>query len=339
MSFDPAALRQDYGDALCESRLCRQAAAVFDFSFVARGRVSGPGTLAAVQSLVARRLDGLRIGEIAYALRTDADGFVLSDVTVWRTHETAYELMSGRRADIADLLALQGEHTAEDLSDATSIFAIQGPLSLAVLNTVGCDAVVSRLAYFRFADACIAGVLCRVGRLGYTGEAGFEIIAHRRDAEALWRVLSSACQPAGFASANILRIEAGFILLCNELKLRVRPAELSLASFAALPAHSEAGDCRLVTFRSDRTDTPFVWQPQQTLQRPAAGQLTVTSACTSPMVEGTLGLGFARVADLDGPRRPLRLHTAEFGAVQLLAHPFFDTGKKRPRQPWGEPPR
>lgn len=333
MTFDPTALRQHYRDALHEARTCRLSAAVFDFSFVARGRVSGSGARAAVQTLVARNLDSLRIGQIAYAVRTDAAGFALSDVTVWRTGEMSYELMSGRRADIADLCALPGVvEAAADLSDRTAIIAVQGPRALAVLRHIGCDEGIARLPYFHFADSHVAGLVCRVGRLGYTGEAGFEIIASARDGRTLWGLLSAACQPAGFAAANVLRIEAGFVLLCNELKLRVRPGELRLGNFIAPPDPPQADDCRLVTFRSTTPAPPAIWQPQQPLHRPSAGELTVTSACRSPLVVGTLGLGFVLAAELEHAGRTFR--TAAFGDVEVLAHPFYDTAKRRPRQPW-----
>lgn len=334
MTFDPATLRQDYGDALSEARTCRQTAAVFDFSFVARGRVSGGGALAAVQSLVARNLEGLMPGQIAYAVRVDANGYVLSDVTVWRTGEATYELMSGRPDDIRDLLRVGTDAEPEDLSAATSIFAVQGPEALAVMNAIGCAGDIARLAYFHFTDSLVAGIACRIGRLGFTGEAGFEIIVHRRDGDTLWRVLSSAAQPAGFAAANILRIEAGFILLCNELKLRVTPAELGLAAFAGAASPPQTGGCRLVTFRAKQSGTRPLWQPTGPLKRPQrAGELVATSACTSPLAAGTLGLGFARRADLQGLARP-RLYSDDFGEVEVVAHPFYDTGKQRPRLPW-----
>ncbi len=335
MPFDPSILRQDYGDPLGEARTCRRTAALFDFSFVSRCRVSGAGALEAVQGLVTRKLDGLRPGRIAYALRTDEYGCVRSDVTIWRTGASEYELMSGRREDIRALVANSRDCKAEDLSDATSVFALQGPQSMAVLSAGGGDESLSRLGYFHFTETALAGIGCRIGRLGYTGEAGFEIIVDRRGGEILWRILSGVARPAGFAAANILRIEAGFILLCNELMLPVRPPELRLGAFAGTEDREHAEECRLVTFRAARTGTRPVWRPEGHLARPsAAGQLVATSACTSPLVEGTLGLGFARAADLADPAR--RLSSADFGDVEVVAHPFFDTSKRRPRQPWNE---
>ena len=41
--FDIRALRADYGDVRAEAMCCRSAAALFDFSFMSRIRIEGPG--------------------------------------------------------------------------------------------------------------------------------------------------------------------------------------------------------------------------------------------------------------------------------------------------------
>ena len=88
--------------------------------------------------------------------------------------------MSGRREDVRDLVEASSNGRAVDLSDETAIFAIQGPDSLSCLLSLGAPASLSNLAYFHHIAIEICGVDCRVGRLGYTGEAGFEIVAPKK---------------------------------------------------------------------------------------------------------------------------------------------------------------
>src|SRR5262249_57514739 len=89
------------------------------------------------------------------------------------------------------------------------------------------------LEYFGNGGRNMGGVACRVGRLGYTGERGFEIVLPRAAREVVWTALARHARPAGFAAADILRIEAGFLLFANELRFPVSAAELELGRFAA----------------------------------------------------------------------------------------------------------
>lgn len=344
MSFDLSLLRHDYGDPLAEARACRNAVALFDFSFVARARVAGPGALRSVQRLTSRRVDRLQPGRIAYALREDAAGRLLADLTVWRLDATTFELMSGRRQDVTDLVDLAEDCIAIDLSDDSSIFAVQGPRALDALSSLGAPAGLRDVPYFAHATASLAGRRCTFGRLGYTGEPGFEIIARRSDGDMLWQALAEIMPRAGFAAANILRIEAGFLLFANELKVPVTADEAGVRNFAdasggdGASRGAVADRCRLVTFRAE-AQAPPLWLPPEGLSRPSLpGQLIATSACTSPLANGTLGLGFVRLADLESDGRTAFVSDA-FGAVEIVSHPFYDPGKQRPRSPWPTPPR
>ena len=333
MPFDLSLLRHDYGDAIAEAKACRTTAALFDFSFVARGRVTGPGAISALQSITSRPLHSLQPGQIAYAVREGSDGRLLADLTVWRLDGDDYELMSGRSEDVRDLVEASSDGRAADLSDETAIFALQGPGSLNCLRCLDAPVSLANLAYFHHTATEICGVDCRVGRLGYTGEAGFEIVAPKEHAATLWAEMQKLARPAGFASANILRIEAGFVLFANEFRIPVSAQEVGLERFASEHSPGLGDDIRLVTFRSSRIGTPALWAPAAQLARPAQqGELVATSACTSPLCEGTLGLGYVRRVDLD--RRQDVFNSDAFGEVEIGPRPFYDTSKQRPRQPW-----
>src|SRR5262249_62376280 len=149
----------------------------------------------------------------------------LSDLTVWRHSETVYEVMSGRSEDIPDLvLTARPGCEVEDLSGRTSIFAVQGPGSLQALAGLADVGALSKLGYFTFVPIRICDVDCVVGRLGFTGEPGFEILMPRPAATELWELLARRARPAGFAAADILRIEAGLLLLSHGVPLPGRGA-------------------------------------------------------------------------------------------------------------------
>ena len=133
------------------------------------------------------------------------------------------------------------------------IFAVQGPSSLRALAGVTATAQLRALPVFRArAGERRTEWHAAIGRLGYTGERGFEIIFPRAREKLIWEKLAEQARPAGFAAADILRIEAGFPLFANEFLFPVSAAELGLARFAAepnvrceAPSHERATPTRL----------------------------------------------------------------------------------------------
>jgi glycine cleavage system T protein (aminomethyltransferase) len=335
MAFDPNTIRRDYGDPELEAYACRTDCALFDYSFISRARLCGPGALDTIGELTRRPLTGLLPGQIRYALREDSNGYVLSDLTVWRHGKASYEVMSGRSEDISDLvLTARPDCDVEDLSARTSIFALQGRGSLQALAGLADVGALSKLGYFTFVPIRICDVDCIVGRLGFTGEPGFEILMPRPAATELWELLARRARPAGFAAADMLRIEAGFVLFANEFRLPVTAREACLERFAGLQGAPEETEIALVCFRANTREKPVLWRPRAPFVRPTGlGMITVTSACHSIQAGGTLGLGYILRSDL---RAGAPLHDAigAFADIRLAPLPFFDPQKRRPRTSW-----
>ena len=338
--FDLRTLRRDYGDVRAEARSCRSAAALFDFSFMRRIAIRGTGAQALVQTLTPRPINDLMPGRIRYVLCLGAGGRVLSDITVWRLDTDTFEVFAGTPDAFAHLQVATGSTPSiGDLSEDTAILALQGPLSLRAFSGVGSIAALEALPYFGHEEACIGGVRCRVGRLGYTGERGFEIILPRAARDAIWELLAQHARPAGFAAADILRIEAGFPLFANEFLFPVSAAELGLARFASRPAGRcepsslhRARPIRLVSFQAQCDFDPMLWRPaQDAVFPPAPGTLLATSACRSIITGEILGLGYA--CDTDGAVR-LVDPTGQFRDIREVSLPFYDPQKRRPRGGW-----
>jgi glycine cleavage system aminomethyltransferase T len=333
MAFDPTNLVRDFGDIDGEARACRRACALFDFSFMARARIEGPGALAMLARFQPRPVDDLPPGRIRYALHLNSRGAVEADLTIWNLGDGIYEVMSGRRQDIADLAAMAPPGTScRDLSGKTAIFAVQGPHALAALSAMADPAVLAALPYFGAGAAEVAGVACLIGRLGYTGERGFEIVAPRASARTVWDALARQARPAGFAAADILRIEAGFMLFANECRLPVTPAELGLAKFAG--ARAGAARVRLVGFEAEGSERPILWRAPAKVDLPRApGEMAITSACRSVVFDRIIGLGFVR-ADDAVPGRIVHDPRGSFRAVRVVSLPHYDPKKRRVRGGW-----
>ena len=333
MAFERSELRNDFGDPVGEARSCRKESALFDFSFLECVRLRGPGALSVVEAFVRRPLPALAHGAIAYAIRTNSYGTALADLTVWRTGVDTFEVMSGRREDVSVLMACApAQVETTDLGEARAVFAVQGPGALDALRKLGRLETVADLGYFRFAEVELAGVLCTVGRLGYTGEAGFEIILPRSDSPRFWRELARHSRPAGFVAMDALRIEAGFVLFANEFRLSASPAELGLQQFH-VDRNARVTRLKLVSFQAKADHLSLPWIRSSSPQRPAEpGIIAITSACNSIAASGILGLGFITASTSDSAQ--LHDPSGEFREIRQAPRPFCDELKRRPRQPW-----
>ncbi|MGA9053729.1 MAG: hypothetical protein WB422_20365, partial [Pseudolabrys sp.] len=267
------------------------------------------------------------------AIRTDSYGMALADLTIWRTGVDTFEVMSGRRKDVDDLMVCASARVeTTNLGKARAVFAVQGPGALDALGKLGGADTIGDLTYFRFAQAELAGTLCTIGRLGYTGEAGFEIILPRSESQRIWRQLARYSMPSGFIAMDTLRIEAGFVLFANEFRLHVSPAEAGLQQFCA-EQNVQQTALKLVSFQAEADHFLLPWVRQCPLERPVEpGVIAITSACNSIFANGILGLGFVTASTADSAT--LHDPSGEFRELRRAPRPFYDELKRRPRQPW-----
>jgi glycine cleavage system aminomethyltransferase T len=320
-----------FGDPAAEARACRSACALFDFSFLESTRLRGEKARQVLEYFTGQSLADLPIGRIRYALRVNAAGKLLADLTIWRTAAETFELISGRREDVVEVSDHAGPAVAVSTIADRAIFALQGPASLQALGCLGSTEAIGALPYFGFCDTTLDDVPCRIGRLGYTGEPGFEIIFPRTARDRLWQALARHARPAGFTALDMLRIEAGFVLFTQDFRLPVTPAEAGLGKFYQAAAGS-APNLRLVSFVADADRLDWPWQASARLEPPARDEIVVTSACDSVVAGGILGLGYVRAGH--EPGAPLRDPTETFRNIRQTPLPYYDTTKRRPRQPW-----
>jgi len=315
------------------ARRCRQHCAMFDFSFVRRARAKPGSDVGALESFCDRPLADMPPGRIRYALRATPEGYLRSDLTVWRREDGGFDIMSGRPEDIDDVAAMPGVRLIGS-DDRIGILAVQGPDTLAVLAPLETGAAIRALPYYGSCRTRIAGIDCLVGRLGYTGEAGVELICDRAALPELRALLSERCPKAGFAAIDILRIEAGFPLFWNDFLLPVTASEAGFARFASDTSAAVRDPLRRIALRVDGAAPVIAWRPRVPPRRPAAaGEVAITSVCDSPVAGGLLALGYARRADLDAGTA-LFDATGEFAALRRVGLPFYDPAKRRPREGW-----
>jgi aminomethyltransferase len=279
----------------------RRAAGLFDFSFMGLYEFHDTAELELQQS---RRLAGIEAGRVAYTLLLNEDGSVFNDATVWNMGDDRWWLFSGRPSDID---WLRGE--PRDRSGEHAILALQGPESGRVLaRLVGAEAVRS-LRYFHFIER--EGML--IGRLGYSGELGYELIVPRAEETSL-RAQFSDLPTCSFQAANSLRIEAGYVLFDREIDGQTNPLELGLDRLA--PGRKFEATRKLVGLEIEEGHA----SPDLPLAR-------VTSQCDSPTLARGIALAFAP----PDVRRGDFVRADNAYLARVVSLPFYDPSRLRPR--------
>jgi aminomethyltransferase len=133
----------------------------------------------------------------------------------------------------------------EDLSDAYTQLAIQGPRATDVLQKLA-DANLSIIKNYWFTHGTVCGLKnILIARTGYTGEDGFEIYvpSDRATSEEVWaRVMEAGREfgivPCGLGARNTLRLEAKMALYGHEISEKINVWEAGLDRYCKI----EKGD-------------------------------------------------------------------------------------------------
>ena len=220
-----------YPDGVIREHLrTRQAAGLFDVSHMGQVRISGPGAVNALESLLPADLASLPVDRQVYSLLTNEQGGVRDDLIVTRRGENEFSLVLNAACKAADIAYLRERLPGLDIDDGPrqALLALQGPAARAVLGTVFPEA-----AELRFLQGCrctIEGVDAYLSCCGYSGEDGFEISVPAAAAQVIARRLLAqhSVKPAGLGARNSLRLEAGLCLYGHELDESTTPVEAGL---------------------------------------------------------------------------------------------------------------
>jgi aminomethyltransferase len=230
VDFAGWALPVQFEGIMAEHRHCRDRAGLFDVSHMGQVRIQGKGAAATFERLVPGNIEGLKPGHARYTVFTNDQGGVLDDLIVTRLEDGLFVVVNAgcRDADIAHMKALlEPGQRVEELT-GQALLALQGPSAVQVLAEHA--PAVADLLFMQSTATTIDGMDCRVSRLGYTGEDGFEISVAEGDAERLARRLLAHrdVRPIGLGARDSLRLEAGLCLYGHELSEETTPIEAGL---------------------------------------------------------------------------------------------------------------
>lgn len=350
----------DYG-AIKEYWACRERAAVMDLSPLRKFEVLGPDAEALMQWCVTKNIRKLATNQVVYTSVCNETGGMIDDGTVFRLGDNNFRFITGDDYTgrwMREQAAERGldQVWIKESTDQLHNIAVQGPASRDILREVvwtpDTQPPFEEMGWFRFTIARLGGqqgTPVVVSRTGYSGELGYEVFCHPRDAVSVWDQVWEAGRPHGMAPLGLtaldcLRIESGLVFAGYDFDEQVDPFEAGVGFTVPLKTKEDDFSGREALLRRKSTPQRKLVGLELEGNEPAqhgdcvhVGRYqvgVVTSATRSHVLRKNIALcriatehseigTEVEIGKLDGHQKRLTATVARF--------PFYDPDKLKPR--------
>lgn len=293
-----------------EHAVVRNSVGVFDVSHMGEFILRGEHALDLIQKVTSNDASVLTDGKAQYSCLPNATGGIVDDLLVYRIDAKTYMLVVNASNIEKDWKWIKSQDTwnvdMKDISEETSLLAIQGPDAVAALQKLT-DVNLSEIPYYSFVKGNFNGVAnVVISNTGYTGAGGFELYFENSQAENMWNAIFEAgkefnIKPIGLGARDTLRLEMGFCLYGNDIDDTTSPIEAGLGwitkftkdftNRAAIEAQKTNGVSRkLVGFEMIDRGIPRHDYPVADANGQVIGK--VTSGTQSPTLGKAIGLAY-----------------------------------------------
>jgi len=338
---------------------CREKAAVMDLSPLRKFEVTGPDAEALLQYTLTRNVRKLATGQVVYTAMCYEHGGMIDDGTLFRLGDQNFRWIGGDDysgiwlREQAEKLGLKA--WVRSSTDQMHNIAMQGPKSRDILRQViwtpPARPAVDELGWFRFTVGRVGGFegpSVVLSRTGYTGELGYEIFCHPRDAltvfDAVWKAGEPhGLMPLGLQALDMLRIEAGLAFAGYEFCDQTDLFEAGIGFTVALSKNEDFIGREALIRRREHPHKKLVGLEMEGDEAVGHGDCVhvgraqigvVTSATRSPILGKTIALARIDVAydkpgskveigKLDGQQKRL--------PARIVRFPHYDPEKMRVR--------
>ncbi len=336
----------NYGSPADECAAVRERVGIIDVSTLGKMEVLGSDGPRLLDRLYTHRFSDLAVGRIRYGLMTSDNGVILDDGTVARLADDRYFVTTtSGNADVIEEWFNWWNAGAANNAHVVNVTAAFGAVNVAgpkaretLAKLTGIDLSRRGFRYMRSVEGEVAGVPCLLLRIGFVGEAGWEVHFPAEYAEYMWDAIMDAgsefgISPFGLEAQRILRLEKGHVIVGQDTDAVSTPYDVGsdwavrldkddFIGRGGLVVASDRGlQQRLVGFITQDASYPEDGTPVMSGNRPIG---RVTSARLSPTMKQGFGLAwvppeFARegetievlIAD-----RPV--------AARVTLHPVYD---------------
>ncbi|WP_136666692.1 glycine cleavage system aminomethyltransferase GcvT [Flavobacterium sp. H122] len=297
-----------------EHETVRNGVGVFDVSHMGEFMLKGENALALIQKVTSNDASKLVNGKAQYSCLPNNEGGIVDDLIIYKIEDNHYMLVVNASNIEKDWNWISSHNDLgvemENLSDAYSLLAIQGPKAAEAMQSLT-SIDLANMPYYSFQIGEFAGKSdVIVSATGYTGSGGFEIYFKNEDAETIWNKVFEAgaafgIKPIGLAARDTLRLEMGFCLYGNDINDTTSPLEAGLGwitkfdkeftNSTNLKKQKEEGVTRkLVAFELNERGIPR--HDYEIVDADGNVIGIVTSGTQSPSMNKGIGLGYVPTA-------------------------------------------
>lgn len=303
-----------YSGINIEHETVRNGVGVFDVSHMGEFILKGEGALDLIQRVCSNDASTLFDGKVQYSCLPNEQGGIVDDLLVYRIDENTYMLVVNASNIDKDWDWISkynnGAVDMKNISDQTSLLAVQGPKAAEVLQSLT-EVNLSDMDYYTFKKGVFAGIEnVLISATGYTGAGGFELYFDKKDSEHIWNEVFRAgepfgIKPIGLAARDTLRLEMGFCLYGNDIDDSTSPIEAGLSWITKftknfvnsenLAIQKENGvERKLVGFEMIERGIPRHDYEIVDVYGTVIGK--VTSGTQSPSLQKGIGMGYVKTA-------------------------------------------
>jgi len=317
-----------YGSQIEEHHAVRRDAGMFDVCHMTVVDLRGERVREFLSRLLANDVAKLqRAGKALYSCMLRPDGGVVDDLIVYYMADDWFRMVVNAGTTEKDIDWLQAQAPAFEVAVEPrfdlGMIAVQGPNARAKALTLMPAELRKAADELKPFNAATDGHWF-VGRTGYTGEDGFEMVLPESETVALWRGLAEAgVRPCGLGARDTLRLEAGMNLYGQDMEETVSPLASGLGWTVAMDdarefigrdaLEAQQAEGGIPAFTGVVLEGRGVLRSHQTLFDGEREVGEITSGGFSPTLERSIGM--ARVAadagneltvEIRGRKLPLR---------------------------------
>ncbi len=227
-----------YVDAECKHVM--EKVGILDLSRFAKTRITGPGAEAWLNRMTCQKVP-TKDGRIALSPMLDHNGNFKTDMTITKIKGGEYFCVTasvGKRHDqhwLMENLPADGSVCMEDVTYQQGCLVLAGPKSRDVLakacyNDVSSDA----FTFGTSREIYVGRVKCRVNRMNYVGELGYEIFHPIQSQIPVFQALLAAGEKYdlkmfGMYAMDSMRLEKGYLAWKSEMNVHHTPLETNVA--------------------------------------------------------------------------------------------------------------
>lgn len=305
---------EHYGDPAAEAQAVRQRAGLIDVSTLGKLRLNGPGVPDLLDRIYVNKWQKLAVGRIRYGLMCNDEGIILDDGVTARVADQEWYMTTTSSGATTIYEWIQwwlqsGWGQGVNISDLTEVhaaFNLAGPKAREVLQALtGADVSNEAFPYLHLRKVTLAGVPCRLLRIGFTGELSYEIHCPAGYGRSLWEAVMAAGEPFGISpfgveAQRILRLEKAHIIVGQDTDALSDPISADMAWTVKLDKADFLGQRPLVRISKDgpqqrlvgfkiKNGQPLPEEGLQIVEVGNDGQTNIIGWVTSSRYSPTLG--------------------------------------------------